>query len=121
MNEASMKKNASYVGLPILLVVILLLCYVYFDFSSTTRTALEGKESDKAKSLCVSSYEKEDGRLFNPQITEEFSSSESNKYPYGGVVTGKDSSGVPIDVRCLISKKKHGKLVVESISSSPTF
>lgn len=121
MNEPSMKKNAAYVGLPILLVVILLLCYVYFDFSSTTRTTLEGKESDKAKSLCVSSYEKEDGRLFNPQITEEFSSSDSRKFPYGGVVTGTNSNGVSIDVWCSISKRKHGKLVVESLSSSPVF
>lgn len=120
MNEPSMKKNAAYVGVPILFAVILLSCYIYFA-SSSTQTTLEGKESDKAESLCVSSYKKENGRLFNTQITQEFSSSESNKYPYGGVVTGKDSSGVPIDVRCLISKKKHGKLVVESISSSPTF
>lgn len=120
MNEALMKKNAAYIAVPICLGILLISCYVYFNISST-QTTLEGKESDKSKSLCVSSYEKGDGRrLSNPQITEDFSSSGSNRSPYGGVVTGKDSNGVPIDVWCLISKDSHGKLSVESVSFSPT-
>ena len=119
MRNASMTKNVAYVIVPVLLVILLLSCYVYFS-STSTKITLEGKESDKVMSLCVSSYEKENGRLFNPQITKDFSSSNSRKSPYSGMVTGMDSSGVPFDVWCVISQEKHGKFVVKSVSSSPT-